>query len=386
MKYLSSLNKKLFKTAIKGNTDDPKIDLGSKIYIAVVILIFSLFFLFAFNVLGIEFWVFENYNLGNVVGQYDWTSAVSSHTITTTTLPYAPNCIFGDRCLKVLPKSAMGDKPNQLNEAEVQIGEISFWTTYQGRVFLHTTYNNYVDLGLKSNECSPPNDGEFHFLAYQWAPNLSAGYMESRCMIDDGEWQVWTEANEKYTPVHSEWTADGFNFGGVSGYILVDFIAYGSSLGDCGSGDNCILCDLEGSCLSKGCLWTELPYGEGYCSEDTSPIEDETSTLWINYYEDHSDYETSTVLFNSLAIMTQPFLSILSNWLDSFSDYFDLADAQEKGEDFGNAIPLARGYLTFFNSFFADFPISEALIIYLVVLISVIIFRIIRQIKKLLTV
>jgi len=379
MRYRSFFKEKQQKEAVKR-------DFSHKIAVLTIIYIVLLLLFLASEAFAIEFWVFENYSLGNINGQFGWTSSVSTHTITTTTLPYAPSCIFGDRCLKVHGESVLAGKGAvQSNQAVVSIGELSFYGTRRTRVYLKTVDGNWIDLQAEANECPIPDDGEFHYWAGQWAPNLPAGYVEARCKIDSGAWQEWTPAFESLNPTTSDWEANGFAFTAITDYGLVDFIAYGSALEECGSGDNCILCDTQGECLSKGCDWIALPFGEGYCSEAISPIETETSTYdWTTYYSENSDFATPTALFGKLATMTQPFLAILSSWLSGFSDKFDMAEAQIKGGEYGLAIPTARGYLEFFNGFFSDFPIGEALIIYLVVLIGIIIFRIIRQIKKLL--
>jgi len=159
--------------------------------------------------------------------------------------------------------------------------------------------------------------------------------------------------------------------------------------GTCGQGDNCIFCSTQTSCENNGCYWIELPFPFVWVCSPFGPfIETATGTQFdFNiYYATTSQFATPTVFISGLAIATQPFLLILSSWLENFTELFDLAEAQSKGLQLGNAVPQARGYLDFFNSLFADLPLSEILLVYLIVLIGIIVFRIIRQIKKLIAI
>lgn len=174
------------------------------------------------------------------------------------------------------------------------------------------------------------------------------------------------------------------------GDIYVDTIEQNISVfSQCGRGTYCMFCNNQTDCEANNCQWILLDYpylGAGYCLQSEAPISYETSTYFSNYYTEHSEFSTPTELVSRLASSSAPFLIALSSWLENFSDRFDLAIAQEYGERVGNAFSTARGYADTFNDLFNDLPVSEVLIIYLTVILAIVIFRVVRQIKKLFTV
>lgn len=100
---------------------------------------------------------------------------------------------------------------------------------------------------------------------------------------------------------------------------------------------------------------------------------------WTDYYTEHSErYATSTPIFNSLASTFEPLINSIGNIVLFFNNYFDPQNAGLKGEEFGNAIPVLRGYLEQIDDFFGDLPISALLLSYLIVVIVVIIYRLVK--------
>ncbi len=106
---------------------------------------------------------------------------------------------------------------------------------------------------------------------------------------------------------------------------------------------------------------------------------------WPEYYAEHSErYDTPTPLYNTLAESFEPLINNIGNIVIFFNNYFDKQLASERGAEFGNVIPVFRGYLDQFNDFFGGLPVSEFLLFYLITGILVIIYRIVRGILTIL--
>jgi len=106
---------------------------------------------------------------------------------------------------------------------------------------------------------------------------------------------------------------------------------------------------------------------------------------WPEYYAEHSEkYDTPTPLYDNLAWTFEPLINNIGNIIIFFNSYFDKQLASEKGAEFGNVVPVFRGYLDQFNDFFGGLPISELLLFYLITAILVIIYRIVRGILTIL--
>jgi len=101
-----------------------------------------------------------------------------------------------------------------------------------------------------------------------------------------------------------------------------------------------------------------------------------------DFYAENSDYTTSTALFNTLTGTFGSALNYIDNFLDIF-DYFEM-NKDQAGVMFGTSIRNGRSYLQNINAFFNDFPITEILSLYLLSLMIIVIFRIIKFIRILL--
>jgi len=102
---------------------------------------------------------------------------------------------------------------------------------------------------------------------------------------------------------------------------------------------------------------------------------------WTDYYAEHSErYTTSTPIFTSMAETFSPLISWFGNTILFFNNYFDPETAGNKGEEIGNAVRIARGYLESIDDFFGGLPISTIFIFYLITAIVVIIYRLVRGI------
>ena len=97
----------------------------------------------------------------------------------------------------------------------------------------------------------------------------------------------------------------------------------------------------------------------------------------------YSNYDTSTPLFNTISNAVEPLILTIGDNLTFFSSQFSQTNAKDIGEKTGNGVLLVRAYSGNINSFFNDLPISEILFLYLMTLIVVSVFRIIRILIKL---
>jgi len=137
----------------------------------------------------------------------------------------------------------------------------------------------------------------------------------------------------------------------------------------CNFGEYCRFCLTQEECESKiGCSWVN-----DYCwwGEET-PVLD-----WDNYYSQHSDFTTSTAFITHLTGFVTPIFKTISAWVNSFTDIFDIDKAGDRGTEFGEAIPKARGYLDIIDDFFGGFPISEIFLFFLMITIVIIVLKII---------
>lgn len=222
----------------------------------------------------------------------------------------------------------------------------------------------------------------FHSSQVEWR----AGEMKYK--VDESVWSDWEDNRDANCDGVAEIEISSFS-GKVAEQLYFENFIQTEAYGICGSGADCLYCSTESDCENAGCYWIMLPFPFAWVCSPVDPlIETATGTQYdfTSYYASNSQFSTPTDFISRLASATQPFLLVMSGWLESFSDLFDLAEAEERGEQLGNAVPQARGYLNFFNSLFADLPLSEIFLIYLVIFIGIIIFRVIRQVKKLIAV
>lgn len=171
--------------------------------------------------------------------------------------------------------------------------------------------------------------------------------------------------------------------------IVFDSFLQDNAYGLCGIDNDCVFCNNKTDCENNNCFWIEDWTNTGYftnCVPKQPLIEEQASTTWnaTSFYTANCNYSSSTGLYLSLTNLTSGFFSYLSSWLSHFSNLFDLTQAQQKGMEFGQSIPKARGYISLFDNLLGNIPFGEIFIIYLTVFIAIIIFRIVRHIKGLL--
>lgn len=102
---------------------------------------------------------------------------------------------------------------------------------------------------------------------------------------------------------------------------------------------------------------------------------------WANYYAEHSErYPTSTPIFDSMAETFSPLIIWVGNTILFFNEYFDPEEAGNRGEEIGNAVSVARGYVESIDDFFGGLPISTIFIFYLITSIVIIVYRLVKGI------
>lgn len=156
-------------------------------------------------------------------------------------------------------------------------------------------------------------------------------------------------------------------------YWFEGFCRYGT--GECGEGLELQFCENQADCENAGGYW----YGD-YCWLEAKP-----SLLdFGDYYDEHGDYATPSAWIVSVASSTTGFFESIGGFLTTFEKFFDLKEAHQRGIDFGSAIPTARGFLTIFDDFLGNLPISGFFIFILGFMLAVGVFRIVRNLVQLL--
>jgi len=101
------------------------------------------------------------------------------------------------------------------------------------------------------------------------------------------------------------------------------------------------------------------------------------------YYSQHSNYSTSTGLFNNLTNSVGALIENVGNSLSAFAGKFSLSDAQQTATMVASSISTIRTYSNNLNSFFGSLPVSQILFLYLILFVAVIVFRLIKNLVNL---
>jgi hypothetical protein len=99
----------------------------------------------------------------------------------------------------------------------------------------------------------------------------------------------------------------------------------------------------------------------------------------IDYYTtQQSTYATPTPLYITLTGTFSPVLLSITGNLQQFASNFTLTNASSTGNQIGQSVLLVRSYLSNFNSFFGNFPVSQFLLLYLIALVVVVVLRLVK--------
>jgi hypothetical protein len=102
-----------------------------------------------------------------------------------------------------------------------------------------------------------------------------------------------------------------------------------------------------------------------------------------DYYLQHSNYSTSTGLFNTLTNSVGALIQSVGNSLSAFAGKFSLSDAQQTATMVASSISTIRTYSNNLNSFFGSLPVSQILFLYLIIFVAVVVFRLIKNLVNL---
>lgn len=200
------------------------------------------------------------------------------------------------------------------------------------------------------------------FIAYDLVADVP--YVQAR--MDYNDWSATSSPPALLDYIDRE-IFQGVKFSNDKFYI--DAIELGTPEAGCGSGSQCPFCYDQATCENASCFWFD-----DICSwRAFTPPSDPAG-----YYATHSTFATSTAFYDAITGAIAPFFEKIENYLFSFEDVFNASSSYSAGEQYGMAIPLARGYLGIVNDFFSGFPISEIFVFFLTTLIVVGIFRTIR--------
>lgn len=419
--------------SIENNVRTPLKATRIRFLVGLLVFLFILgFFLFSTDVFAIPPFeeTFNTYDDGNLAGQGNWVSStypppydwfVSGVNVFEGTKAIScPNDLCGDKRVGVFPTEqgiwslkfylAEGECEADFDYFGIWLGSDSDlnWFRIQdlgeGCKLYTRAYEGEVELGI-------PFYNQWLSTEIEW--NLTGDYLTSKYRVRYlGIWSNWLRSFHAVSlPEDLDamiLTADTRPTNVKP--VLIDFIVEPPLPTECSS-ENCDLCYTETECFLADCHWNDLteiceqpPFGvcgsgnylrfcetqsecealggywrADFCWKEAPP----TIPDWENYYLLHSRFDTPTSLITNMVGFTEPIMERAGGWLVSLEGIFDTGEALARGEQFGEAIPTARGYLAIINNFFGGFPISEAFMFFLVITLAIGVFRIIRNIISL---
>lgn len=138
---------------------------------------------------------------------------------------------------------------------------------------------------------------------------------------------------------------------------------------ECGSGFNCYACITENTCESYGCYWED-----GWCSY--YPPTESTTTQWLTYYGEKSEFTTPTDFATNLASSSQAFFGLMRQQLLTFGQIFNTESAREMGSTTGSYWPRLLGLLEIIDDIFGGLPVATISFFVLALLFVVIAIRV----------
>lgn len=202
-------------------------------------------------------------------------------------------------------------------------GASTYWTFYQGKIWFEGNINTGINYPLN-----------------QWflvIVDLNAQYSKSRIKISGTDWSNWYTSPSAFVQIASaKFSADIY----------------------------------EGT----------TSYYADHCSSSQQYATGVNIPSWAEYAGQHAITSGSVnalgLVLNEIAETLQPFLTTISN-------VFDAELATTAGQSFGSAIPLIRGYLSTFDDFFDNWPISEFVLLAFLTSATIIIYNKVRDLLQL---
>lgn len=139
----------------------------------------------------------------------------------------------------------------------------------------------------------------------------------------------------------------------------------------CGENWLCGFCTTEATCLAESCYWE----GER-CWQFSSTT---TTTPFLTYYAEHSNYTTPTDFIIKLASTTDNWYRWMSRWSDGFGELFNASSSYRYGSTTGIMVPKLRGWLVYINEFF-NIPLGYIIFVCILVLLASILWKIMQGI------
>lgn len=236
----------------------------------------------------------------------------------------------------------------------------------------------FFDFYVSNDLCSPTTNFSFTFgdqTLYNSGPEISTS------ALNYGEWNS----------IEFEWYFDYFE---DNRFVVGTFINggwYGLTFGDAPQDEVTGLFVYVNESLSCSNGYVLLDNFRMFDSVDVvdpeeEPPEEEPIVIenWEDYYNFYSDkFATSTPLFMNMANTFTPIVNKMGEFTLFATDYFNISDASQKGENLGDSIPQARAYLIVIDDFIG-LPLASLLVFYFLSMAVVISYKIILAIIKLL--
>lgn len=251
-------------------SDKLAIKCQQKIGFIAVFFIFGLFLVFglAMPVLAVAPFTdnFENYNLGELVGQGGWSGATGIISVVNDKKKEGEQAIF------LSQTGATGTIQNSIQE--VCEGSLGFWFNASNITETNDGFSIYVyrtarvNIGLSGNEIIGAVSGENELLGYFSENSWHAVNMEWNCeqqvryKLDYGNWTDW---KQNYAGgLYAEHISIYYYNLGISDYHI-DEIDEEATPPVCDI-ENCELCQTWYSCQEVGCCWYYSSWlQENYC-------------------------------------------------------------------------------------------------------------------------
>jgi hypothetical protein len=329
---------------------------------------------------------FDSYNLGNINNQDNWISLNDNCYVShaqyqsgTKSLSVLGNDFY---CLKTSETSS----GSGTTSFYFWLGDYaSYGSGNLAYVLRDTNGDNRIVITFQYNPT--PDKYEVYLGTYLYNSDVSNENWNFMQVYYDVSTHKWTAKlnNDDISPEQDWISGIGTNIKSIqiSG-ITPESISYIDTFGDEIVPIGCILYIDETICEQSGCYWCEIddnyscdyaPFGDSCKNPNEGDI---TFTSFIDYYNEHADLEnfpTPSSLITSLSAFIETIIDGVSGFLVNFQYNFDLAKAQSNGEEIGQIIPTARGYLIPINDFFGGFPLTDLFIFCILILVVVILFR-----------
>lgn len=396
----------------------------------------SLIGIFLFFTAGIAwaafpFDTFDSYEAGHQLNEYaNWASSNADWLIMTGAGCFSGNCIIstsstqptkqaiaqvnatsGAFSLEVMLENAYTMKDITLRNADYQY---PVWFYFQGWSATSTTYSMMTGGG------GFPEDAIFtdlainvwHKISIDWTCNGTGTPATARFRLENGIWTDWIDQVNYYCADTKPITniIIGNNVAENSFFAIDEIGSATSSLPVCGNVGYCDLCDywqclgfsdvccwnmgecVEGACVIQGgtcgagsnlffCnTQAECENFSGYWYEDYCwqfPLSEEFD--WFVYCAEHCENGTSSAMVNGIATLFNEFYRTIGGFVAGYQNFFDISVAAVKGDQFGSAIPVSRGYLKIIDDFLCIAPTIDSLYVFsLLVFVAVAIFNLVK--------